>query len=322
MSSCIGCGAKLQSIDPNDVGYVRDINSVYCERCFRINNYGDYKVVVKDNEDFIDILKGINNTGDLVLLVVDLFCFNDLSIIKKYLNNDILFVLTKRDVLPSGVNDSKLIDYFSKYNFLDTVVISSLKNYNYDLLFELINKYKRSRNVYVVGFTNAGKSTMINKLIYNYSDLDCSITTSILPSTTLDKISININDDLTIIDTPGILQDGSIYDKLSGKELKRILPNKTIKPKSFQIKGKQYISVSNYLKLDLDCVNIVMFISNSLVVKRFYKDFDTNLVKHSIKVCNCDVVISGLGFIKVIGSGVIDVYTLPGVLVYTRDYLI
>lgn len=31
-----------------------------CERCFRINNYGDYKSVIKDNSTFINILKGIN----------------------------------------------------------------------------------------------------------------------------------------------------------------------------------------------------------------------------------------------------------------------
>lgn len=322
MNSCLGCGAKLQNTDISGIGYVTDLNNKYCERCFRINNYGDYKIITKDNSEFIEILKSINETKDLVVLVVDLFNFNDLSVIKKHLKNDILLVLTKRDILPSGVNDSKFINYFNKYNFIDTVVISSVKNYNFDSLYELINKYKKSNNVYVVGFTNAGKSTMINKLIYNYSNLDFSITTSILPSTTLDKINIKLNDNLTIVDTPGILLDGSIYDKVSPKELKNILPKKTIKPISYQIKGNQYISVSKYLKINTKNVNIVMFVSNNIIIKRFYKDFDTDLVKHTINAKDCDIVINGLGFIKVIGSGVVDIYTIPNVYVYTRDYLI
>ena len=322
MNNCLGCGAKLQTLDKNGIGYVTNIDSKYCERCFRINNYGDYKVVVKSNDDFINILKDINNTNDLVVLVVDLFNFNNLDVIKKYLKNDILLVLTKRDIFPSGVNDSKFVDYFSKYNFKDIIVVSSVKNYNFDLLYEKINQYKCSKSVYVVGFTNAGKSTMINKLIYNYSDLDYKLTTSMLPSTTLDRINIKLNEELTIIDTPGILLDDSIYDKLSGKELKNILPKKTIKPISYQVKEKQYFSVGKYLKIDVECANIVMFFSNSLPVKRFYKNFETSLIKHDVVVSDCDIVISGLGFIKVMGKGKINVYTLDGVSVYTRKYLI
>ena len=36
-----------------------------------------------------------------------------------------------------------------------------------DLVFEKINELKTSENVYVVGYTNSGKSTLINKIIYN-----------------------------------------------------------------------------------------------------------------------------------------------------------
>ena len=42
---CIGCGATLQTINTEEVGYVKEQNlekSSLCERCFRIRNYGDY----------------------------------------------------------------------------------------------------------------------------------------------------------------------------------------------------------------------------------------------------------------------------------------
>lgn len=326
MNSCLGCGAILQSNNKELIGYVKDTHSNLCERCFRIRNYGEYKLVTKSNDEFIDILKEINKTCDLVILVVDIFNLNNnLNIIRDYLDNDILLVLTKRDLLPKSVSDSKLLDYISKFNLntIDDIVISSNKNYHFDELYHLINKYKKTKDVYVVGFTNAGKSTMINKIIYNYSNNDCSITTSILPSTTLNKINININDDLNIIDTPGILCEGSFYDILNGNDLKRVIPKKAIKPISYQIKGRQYVVIDKFVKLDLCDINIVMFMSNSLDIKRLYKSVDnSNFVKHHVKVCNNDIVIDGLGFIKVIGKGYIDVYTLDGINVYTRDSLI
>ena len=50
----------------------------------------------------------------------------------------------------------------------------------------------KNNKVYVVGNTNSGKSTLINKLIDNYSTIDNKkVTTSMYPSTTLDKVEIN-----------------------------------------------------------------------------------------------------------------------------------
>lgn len=327
MSKCVGCGILLQNEHEDMLGYVSNISdNLLCQRCFRIRNYSDYKTVIKDNNEFFNILKSINSTKDLVVLVVDVFNIsNNLNIIRKYLNNDILIVLTKRDLLPKSVNDIKLIEYIRDFNLnqVDTVVISSNKNYNFDNLYNLINKYKKSNDVYIVGFTNAGKSTMINKLIYNYSSCSDMITTSFLPSTTLDNINIKLNDELNIIDTPGILFEGSFYDILNGKDLKKIIPKKEIKPLSYQIKGKQFILVDKFLKLGLSNINVVLYMSNNLNVKRYYKDIETvNFVKHHLKVCNSDIVVEGLGFIKVIGCGYIDVYTFKDVCVYIRNSLI
>ena len=40
---CLGCGAFLQSEDKDKIGYVSKKNidvSNYCERCFKLTNYG------------------------------------------------------------------------------------------------------------------------------------------------------------------------------------------------------------------------------------------------------------------------------------------
>ncbi len=325
MNNCIGCGVKLQTEEKDKLGYTRDLEKKLCERCFKIRNYGEYKTIIKQNTEFINILKNINETKDLVILVIDIFNLNkDLDIIKENIKNDILLVLTKRDILPKSVHDEKLLEYIDKYNLniIDKIVISSNKNYNFDNLYELINKYKLSKNVYIVGYTNAGKSTMINKIIYNYSDNTDEITTSILPSTTLNEIKIKINDELNIIDTPGVLINNNFYNILNGKELKRIIPKKEIKPISYQLKEKQYILIDKYAIIEAENINMVLFMSNSLNIKRIYKKPTTNLEKTEINIDNCDLVINGLGFIKFIGNEKINVYTYKDIDVYTRKYLI
>lgn len=325
MSKCIGCGIELQNNDKTKLGYTTNIEKSLCERCFRIENYGEYKKVTKDNNEYINILKEINKTKDLVVLVLDIFNLTEnINVIKENINNDILLVITKRDILPKSVHDEKLIEYIKNYNLKikDQVVISSYKNYNFDELYEKINNYKKSKNVYVIGFTNAGKSTMINKLIYNYSDNDTKITTSIMPSTTLNPIEINLNENLTIIDTPGLLCEKSFYDILEGKDLKKIIPKKEIKPISYQIKDKQYIVIDKYAIIEAENINMVLFMSNSLNIKRFYKKPETKLKERNIKINNNDLVINGLGFIKCIGKTNIKIYTYDEISVTTRKNLI
>ena len=329
MSKCIGCGVNLQIINPDDLGYTTKIDNKLCERCFRIRNYNDYKFVVKDNNDYINILKDVNNTNDLVVLVVDLFNVSkSLEDISKYINNNILLVLTKRDILPKSCYDEKFIKYFEKYNLniIDTVVISSSKNYNLDILYNKINNYKTSNNVYVVGFTNSGKSTLINKIIYNYSNVDTNITTSNLPSTTIDCIEVKVNDNLTLIDTPGLLDSGDIINFIDGKTLKKIIPNKEIKPITYQIKDKQTIIIEDLVRVDLTSKNsMTIYMANNLNIKRIYKATDElkNLKKYELNIDNdSDVVIQGLGFIKFTGKSKIVLYTKENVSVFERKNLI
>ena len=52
MSKCIGCGVTLQNKDKNKVGYTpkeKITNNMYCERCFKINNYNTKFITKLDN---------------------------------------------------------------------------------------------------------------------------------------------------------------------------------------------------------------------------------------------------------------------------------
>lgn len=325
MCKCKGCGVKLQDNDEKNIGYTKNINNELCERCFRIRNYNDYKLVIKDNNDYINILKNINQ-NDLVILVIDLFNIKNIEEISKYIKNKILLVLTKRDILPKSCYDEKLLKYFDNYNLniVDKVIISSKKNYNFDLLFDKINSYKTSNNVYVIGFTNSGKSTMINKIIYNYSSISTQITTSNLPSTTIDSISVKINDTLTLIDTPGLLDNGDIINYIDSNTLKKIIPNTEIKPITYQVKNKQIISIDELFEISLSNNNITIYASNNLKINRYYKKQKTsNLIKKEFIVDkDTDIVISGLCFIKFTKKEKIEIYTLDNVEVNKRKSLI
>ena len=156
---CIGCGVNLQDENMSQEGYTSNIENDICSRCFRMKNYGEYQVVTKSNDEYINILKEVDKTKDLVLYIVDALNIDeDISSIRQYISNNMILVLNKRDVLPKSVKDDKLISYLKNLDldFKDIVVISCQKNYNIDLLMAMIKKYKSSKNVYVVGNTNVG----------------------------------------------------------------------------------------------------------------------------------------------------------------------
>ena len=330
MTKCLGCGATLQNKNINDVGYVTNLDNDLCTRCFRIKNYNEYKIVDADNSNYLKILESVNKTNDLVLLVIDIFDVpTKLSEIRNIIKNDIILVINKRDILPSSIYDANIINYFKKFNLheLDIVLVSSKKNTNLDELYSLIKKYQNSLNVYVVGYTNAGKSSLINKLIYNYADnRKSSITVSNMPSTTIDTIEVKLDDNLVLMDTPGLLNENSIINKIDGKELKHIIPTSTIKPRVYQIKCPQHIFLEDYLRIDLNSNNdIVFYVANNLSIERTYKETDklSNKRKITLQVKeNNDIVLVGLGFIKVKKSALVTLYVSNNIEISLRDSMI
>lgn len=330
--TCKGCGILLQDDNMTQEGYTTDIENDLCQRCFRIKNYGEYQVVAKSNEEYIEILKTIGETKDLVLYIVDLLNLDrDLAKIREYINNKILLVLNKRDVLPKSVSDEKIKDYILDLglNFEDIVIISANKNYNIDELLSKIKKYQTSSKVYVVGNTNVGKSSLINKLLKNYSDDPSEVTISPLPSTTLNKITIELSDTITLIDTPGLVDRENIVNYVDTDMLKKINPKKEIKPRTYQLKPNQCLIIGDLARIDYvegEKNSFTVYVSNSLKVKRMNalkRDNLKDLAKTTIDLkYREDIVINGLGFIKVVQSGKVDIYINKDVSIYTRKSLI
>lgn len=332
---CSGCGVQLQIDKPELEGYVEPNmydKSTICRRCFRLKFYGDYIFVNKSSDDYISILDNINKTGDLVIYMVDLFNIsNELIYVDKLLNNPMILVLSKRDLLSKSVKDNKLIDYLKTYNLdvKDIICISSEKNYNVDKLYKLMLKHKKSNNVYIIGNTNAGKSSFINELIKHYSSNKVFITTSMLPLTTLDIMDIKLNDKITIIDTPGLMGDGNITNYYDLMTLKKIIPHAEIRPKTYQLEPNDSLVVENIFQIDYKegpKNSFTLYISNDLDIVKTNLEQGLKVFKH--KICsfdvktNQDVVISGLGWIKIIHDAQIDIIVNENVKVYIRNSII
>ena len=307
MNKCIGCGVSTE-------------NNL-CERCFRIRNYNEYKKIDVDDKVFLDNLNKINKS-DLVVLVIDLLNIpENLDIIKNKINNKTILVINKFDLSPTD-NVERYKKYFDKYkiNVIDTVCISTKNNYNLDYLYELIKKNVNDK-VYFIGYTNSGKSSLINKLIYNYSNDNTVITTSYLANTTLDIIEIKL-DDFILVDTPGIIIDNNI-NNLDDSILKKLSKGKRIKPISYQVKGKQYIYIEDLVKISLENNDIIIYVPSNIEVERYYKEKEFNKCKsidYNI-VDTTDIVIPNIGFIKV-KSGLVNIAISKDIEIYTREPLI
>lgn len=330
---CLGCGVVLQDQNILQEGYTTSLENDICQRCFRMKNYGEYQVVTKSNDEYLEILKSVGQTKDLVLYITDLLNLErDIEQVRSIIPNKMILVLNKKDVLPKSVKETKLIEYLKSkdINFEEVIVISANKNYNIDYLLKRIKYHQTSKNVYVVGHTNAGKSSLINKLIRNYSDKIQELTMSPLPSTTLNTVNIEINDHLTLIDTPGLVDSGSILNFIDSKMVSKISPKKEIKPKTYQLRKNQSIIIEDLVRIDYvegEKNSFTLFVSNDLKIKRLLNSTnkdelkDLNKITYQVKYDE-DLVINGLGFVKIVNKGMIDVYINKDVETFMRRSLI
>lgn len=331
---CLGCGAVFQFENPLKPGYIEEKNyndASVCKRCFRIKNYGDYSLVDKDYKDYQEIFDKVKLKKDLVLFLCDIFTLDESLNYVNNFNGNVIVVVTKKDLLPKSVKETKLINYIKnnyKLNIKNIIFVSANKNYNLDELINLINKYKTSDKVYLVGNTNAGKSTLINALTKSFNGKEI-VTTSSLPATTLGLIKIKLNDDITLIDTPGLVSNDNYLTNLDLKEIKKVSPKVEIKPRTYQMKPNQSLIIGNYARIDYlsDHENsFTLYLSNEIKVKRINLNTNDYLRDLSINKFDLndkkDIVINGLCFVKITKKACVNVYTKENVKVFERNNMI
>ncbi|WP_416149286.1 ribosome biogenesis GTPase YqeH [Salipaludibacillus sp. HK11] len=356
---CSGCGVKIQTEDKQKVGYTpasaleREV--IICQRCFRLKHYNEVQDVSLTDDDFLKILNEIGSREALIVKVVDIFDFDGswLPGLHRFVGkNPVLLVGNKVDLLPKSVKRSKVIQWMKKsakeYG-LKPVDVHLMSAETGEALMEvanLIDKLRNNKDVYVVGCTNVGKSTFINRLLKEFgAEDDMLITTSNIPGTTLDMIDVPLDDGSNLFDTPGIINHHQISHLLNKDELKVITPKKEVKPKVFQLKAAQTLFFGGLSRVDFvsgDPQSFVVYVSNELTIHRtklekadsLYEQHvgellsppsqDSNFPAFSekewkISSGKVDLVFSGLGWVTISGTGsIIRSYAPKGVHVSTR----
>ena len=363
---CIGCGAKIQTEHPNELGYTPQTalekglenGEVYCQRCFRLRHYNEIQDVSLTDDDFLRLLNELGKADALIVNVVDIFDFNGSLIpgLHRFVgDNPVLLVGNKVDLLPKSLKRGRLTQWMRERAHeeglrpVDILLTSARKSNEMAELLEKIEEYREGRDVYVVGVTNVGKSTLINQIIKQTAGVQDLITTSQFPGTTLDKIEIPLDDGHYLFDTPGIIHRHQMAHYLGKKDLKIIAPHKEIKPKVYQLNAGQTLFLGGLARFDFiqgERASFVAYVSNDIDPHRtklekadaFYEKHAGGLLQpprrdevadfpelvrfeFSIKE-KTDIVFAGLGWVTVSKPAVVAGWAPKGVDVLTRKALV
>lgn len=363
---CSGCGVELQTEDPGRLGYAPEgslaKSPVICQRCFRIKHYNEASTATLNQDDFLKILSHVGDTQSLILNIVDIFDFEGSLIggLQRFVgNNPVVLAVNKVDLLPKVTNWNKIVNWVRKQakeqglKIVEVVLCSAKKNMGFERLIEALDEYREGRDVFVVGATNVGKSTLINRLIRDYSDLDSELTTSQYPGTTLDLVKIPLDDGHYIIDTPGIVYPSRLTELVPKRDLHKLLPDKGIKPMVFQLNEGQTLFFGALARFDFvkgERQSFTCYVSNDITIHRTKLERADELyaehkgvmlappaaadleslpkwTRHSIRIQpgkSMDISISGLGWIKINGTAgaQVDIHAPKGVKVIGRESLI
>ena len=189
------------------------------------------------------------------------------------------------------------------------------------------------KDIYILGCASVGKSTFINAIKELYLDDKHMITTSDQFQTTMDFIKVFVDENNYIIDTPGLINYRSYGAYLDYESVKVLTPKSYLKPKTFQLNPDQTIFLGGLARIDFtsgEKINVSFYTSNDLYLHRtktinadnIYETQVLNLLKppftndelerikeykevnFTIDEGAYDVLISGIGFVHIVGTNV------------------
>lgn len=278
MTKCVGCGIKLQEKDKNELGYTPNLNNELCERCFKLKNYNilTNKGINIDNDKLIN---KVNELNTCVLFLVD-FINLDSEVIDTYkkIKSKKILIITKADIIPKNIKYQKLIQNIKNiYEIKEDLILTSSKT---KLNIKTITKIcLEEKNICLAGFTNAGKSSLINALVGS------DITVSKKPNTTQDFIKLNV-DGINIYDAPGFMSNIN----------RENIPRSIIRPITYQFPSKHYLLIQDIKLNILEDSNFTIYVGNEANIIR--RKENENVECKIIVPKNSDVIIKGFCFIN------------------------
>lgn len=257
---CIGCGIELQSEDVNKGGYLpaaklEEPGDHYCQRCFKIKNYGEYLPITLSRLDYRKEVHEALKDADVAVAIFDAIDFEgsfDYEILDILREMDSIVVLNKIDLIPDDKHPSEVADWI-KYRLgeegiapLDVAIVSSKKGYGISGIYKKLNHFfPDGVRAIVLGVTNVGKSSIINRIIGKNI-----ATESKYPGTTLKSSKKKItNGNITLIDTPGLIPEGRFSDLVCEKCNLDIVPSMEISRKTYKTGKDRVIFIGGLVKM-------------------------------------------------------------------------
>lgn len=219
---CSGCGSNLHCTSSNIPGYIpyeifseasaRKLRTTLCQRCDFLKKYNvSLNVNVEPNE-YEEIISKVNGQPGLIVLMLDITDFpcsvNPKILELVGLHRRVLIAVNKVDLLPKDGNNylNRIRQTISQNLNLgrgvhpdDIVLLSAKTGFGVDTLVSSIYKINEGKkDVYLLGCTNVGKSTLFNHLMQSELcrlrefDLIQRATTSPWPGTTLNLLKFPI----------------------------------------------------------------------------------------------------------------------------------
>lgn len=222
---CCGCGALLHSSDPSIPGYLpseifrgrtdTELFAIECQRCHFLKEYDIALDVSVSPEEYQNLLKSIRHVKSLVVMMVDLLdfpCSIWPGIVDIIGTERPLFIVgNKVDLIPGDsigylkrIKESLLLE-ISKSQLKDANIkhvslISAKTGYGVEELISMMFKlWLYKGDVFLIGCTNVGKSSLFNALIHSdyckvhAVDIVKKATVSRWPGTTLNLLKFPIN---------------------------------------------------------------------------------------------------------------------------------
>lgn len=268
---CLGCGSTKQTLNNNKQGYVKSLEHEYCFDCFQLMNYGKSYKHYHPN-DYLEI-----KSGSLIFIVqsvmqLDLLFSQPITRIQP--NAKYVYIINQIDLLPKDTNldyillNVKKLANKNNVEYEDIIFMSALNTNDINNLSKYILRRNES-DFYLFGFQNSGKSTILKGLTKNNKVLSINkagLTQEIIT----DKLG-----NKTIYDMPGTYVKGYLSDFFDFSEYRKMLPEKTIKPKVYQLRNTQKLVINNFIEISFNGRE-----STSLVF--YLKDFN-KIMKYNMK---------------------------------------
>mmetsp|Transcript_14282 Transcript_14282/g.20878 ORF Transcript_14282/g.20878 Transcript_14282/m.20878 type:complete len:464 (-) Transcript_14282:1784-3175(-) len=236
------------AIPVHSINHKSESKALTCMRCFQLSKYKKIPSVKASSLDPKELFESIQ-PNSVVLKVVDLLDFEgtlrkDVFDLIQQKNCKCILVPNKIDALPPGYKYERIHKWVKEVTRdrkdLKVCVVSSKNGEGISKVINVLKKYKSElpgAKFYVVGATNTGKSSFLNKLSkacgkHSWESGRTELTTSELPNTTLGIVEVKLKSlGMKLLDTPGIPPAEKVQSLLEDPHvLMKLVPQKKASP--------------------------------------------------------------------------------------------